>query len=99
MLGYSGDERMTCSEFQAVLPEIIEAGGNDEQEAHVGGCPVCSDLVKDLRYIAEVAKLLVPMEDPDPRVWDGIEKSLEREGLIKRKHLTRSAARMGARTT
>ena len=90
---------MTCSEFQAVLPEIIEAGGDPEQEAHLDKCAVCSDLVRDLRYIAEVAKLLVPMEDPDPRVWDGIQKSLEREGLIKRKHLTRSAARMGARTT
>ena len=88
---------MTCSEFQRVLPEIIESGGNDEQETHLSACPVCADLVKDLRYIAEVAKLLVPMEDPDPRVWDGIEKSLEREGLIKRKHLTRSAARMSAR--
>jgi hypothetical protein len=88
---------MTCSEFQRVLPEIIEAGGNEDQEAHLAACPVCSDLVKDLRYIAEVAKLLVPMEDPDPRVWDGIEKSLEREGLIKRKHLTRSAGRMSAR--
>ncbi len=99
MVGYSGEERMTCSEFQSVLPEIIESGGNDEQEQHLSGCAVCTDLVKDLRYIAEVAKLLVPMEDPDPRVWDGIQKSLEREGLIKRKHLTRSAARMGARTT
>lgn len=99
LAGYSGEERMTCSEFQAVLPEIIEAGGDPEQEAHLDKCAVCSDLVRDLRYIAEVAKLLVPMEDPDPRVWDGIQKSLEREGLIKRKHLTRSAARMAARTT
>lgn len=87
---------MTCSEFQRVLPEIIETGGNEEQEAHLRECSVCSDLVRDLRYIAEVAKLLVPMEDPDPRVWDGIQKSLEREGLVKRKHLTRSA-RMSAR--
>lgn len=88
---------MTCSEFQRVLPEIIESGGNEEHEAHLRSCSVCTDLVKDLQYIAEVAKLLVPMEDPDPRVWDGIQKSLEREGLIKRKHLTRSAARMTAR--
>ncbi|MBV8206999.1 MAG: hypothetical protein JO041_09425 [Acidobacteria bacterium] len=88
---------MNCSEFQRVLPEIIESGGNQEQEAHLANCTVCSDLVRDLRYIAEVAKLLVPMEDPDPRVWDGIEKTLEREGLIKRKHMTRSAGRMTAR--
>jgi hypothetical protein len=87
---------MTCSEFQRVLPYIIETGGNDEEEEHLRSCPVCSDLVNDLRYIAEQAKLLVPMEDPDPRVWDGIQKSLEQEGLVKRKHLTRSATvRMG----
>jgi len=39
--------------------------------------------VADLRYIADVAKLLVPMEDPSPRVWQGIEKGIEREGLAK----------------
>ena len=88
---------MTCSEFQRILPEIIESGGNPEHEEHLSSCPVCSDLVKDLRYIADVAKLMVPMEDPNPRVWNGIQKTLEREGLIKRKHLARSAGRMSAR--
>jgi hypothetical protein len=96
-MAFQGKKKMTCSEFQRVLPEIIETGGNEQQEAHLDSCAVCSDLVRDLRYIAEVAKLLVPMEDPDPRVWDGIQKSLEKEGLIKRKHLTRLAARMSAR--
>ena len=74
---------MTCAEFQRVLPYIIEIGGKPEEEQHLNECPVCSDLVKDLRYIAEQAKLLVPMEDPSPRVWDGIKGSLEREGMIK----------------
>lgn len=74
---------MNCAEFQKVLPYIIETGGNAEEEQHLRTCPVCSDLVRDLRYIAEQAKLLVPMEDPSPRVWDGIKGSLEREGMIK----------------
>ena len=74
---------MNCVELQKVLPYIIETGGNPEQEAHLRSCPVCSDLVQDLRYIAEQAKLLVPMEDPSPRVWEGIRASLEREGLIR----------------
>jgi hypothetical protein len=74
---------MTCAEFQKVLPYIIETGGKVEEERHLRECPVCSDLVQDLRYIAEQAKLLVPMEDPSPRVWDGIKGSLEREGMIK----------------
>lgn len=74
---------MNCAEFQKVLPYIIETGGNAEEEAHLRTCSVCSDLVTDLRYIAEQAKLLLPMHDPSPRVWDNIQGSLEREGLLK----------------
>ncbi|HVZ17424.1 MAG TPA: hypothetical protein VG897_09935 [Terriglobales bacterium] len=74
---------MTCAEFQKVLPYIIESGGNAEEEAHLASCSVCSDLVQDLRYIAEQAKLLLPMRDPSPEVWENIQGSLEREGLVK----------------
>jgi len=74
---------MTCAEFQKVLPFIIDSGGSPEEQEHLRTCPVCSDLVADLRYIADVAKLLVPMEDPNPRVWKGIEKAIDREGLAK----------------
>ena len=74
---------MTCAEFQRVLPEIIDGGGTEEQLEHLNTCPICSDLVADLRYIAECAKLLVPMEDPSPRVWDGIQEAIERERLAK----------------
>ncbi len=75
---------MTCADFQKVLPYIIETGGNAEQEEHLRTCGKCSDLVADLKYIAECAKLLVPMVDPSPRVWDGISKSLEQEGLVRK---------------
>jgi hypothetical protein len=74
---------MICAEFQKVLPYIIETGGNAEEELHLRKCPVCSDLVQDLRYIVEQAKLLVPMEDPSPKVWEGIKGALEREGMIR----------------
>ncbi|HZQ93071.1 MAG TPA: hypothetical protein VFA60_14865 [Terriglobales bacterium] len=84
---------MNCNEFQKSLPYIIETGGNAEEEAHLSTCPVCSDLVRDLRYIAEQAKLLVPMHDPSPKVWQGIQASLEREGLRRRPSpLARGAA-------
>ena len=46
---------MTCAEFQKVLPFIIDSGGNAEDESHLKSCPVCSDLVADLKYIAEQA--------------------------------------------
>ncbi len=70
---------MTCAEFQKVLPFIIDTGGSSEQEAHHASCPVCRDLVMDLRYIAEVAKLLVPMEEPSPQVWEGLQKTIQQE--------------------
>jgi hypothetical protein len=74
---------MNCVEFQKVLPYIVETGGNAEEEAHLKSCAVCSDLVHDLRYIAEAAKLLLPMQEPSPRVWSGIRNALEREGLVR----------------
>ena len=74
---------MNCAEFQKLLPDIIEAGATGEEQAHLKSCPVCADLVADLKYIAEQAKLLVPMVDPSPQVWDGIQTSLEREGLVR----------------
>ena len=74
---------MTCAEFQAALAYIIDNGGNAEQQEHLRQCAVCSDLVSDLKYIAEQAKLLVPMMDPSKKVWDGIKSTLEREGLVK----------------
>ncbi|HYX54450.1 MAG TPA: hypothetical protein VE783_13415 [Candidatus Limnocylindrales bacterium] len=74
---------MNCQQFQEVLPYIIENGGNEEEEAHLRGCRSCSELVRDLKYIAEQAKLLLPMHDPNPRVWGNIEQSLQREGLLK----------------
>jgi hypothetical protein len=88
---------MNCAEFQKVLPYNIETGGNTEEEEHLSSCAVCSDLVQDLRYIAEQAKLLLPMRDPSPKVWDNIQDSLQREGLVKparaRGRLLRSTAK------
>jgi len=74
---------MNCAEFQKVLPYIIESGGKAEEDEHLRVCPVCTDLVRDLTYIAEQAKLLLPMHDPSPKVWDDIQGSLEREGLVR----------------
>ena len=74
---------MNCEEFQRVLPQIIEAGGNAEEEDHLRSCDACSELVRDLKYIAEQARLLLPMRDPNPRVWNNIQQSLKREGLVQ----------------
>lgn len=73
---------MNCQQFQETLPYIIESGGGGEDESHLRECESCAALVQDLRYIAEQAKLLLPMHDPNPRVWNNIEQSLQREGLL-----------------
>lgn len=74
---------MNCQQFQETLPYIIESGGGGEDESHLQECESCAALVQDLRYIAEQAKLLLPMHDPNPRVWNNIEQSLHREGLLE----------------
>src|SRR5262245_7838854 len=80
---------MNCQQFQEVLPYIIESGGKPEEEQHLETCTACSALVEDLRYIAEQAKLLLPMHDPNPRVWTNIEQSLHREGLLPEGRMSR----------
>lgn len=77
---------MNCTDFQKALPEVMESGGGAAENEHLSSCAVCSDLVQDLKYIVEAARMLVPMEDPAPRVWEGIERSLRREGLVRADH-------------
>ena len=80
-----GGGKMTCAEFQKLLPQLYESGSTAEGHEHLQGCETCSDLVADLNYIADQAKLLLPMRDPSPKVWHKIQNSLEREGLVAQK--------------
>ena len=80
---------MNCQQFQEVLPYIIESGGKPEEEKHLETCTACNALVEDLRYIAEQAKLLLPMHDPNPKVWTNIEQSLRQEGLLPEGRMSR----------
>ncbi len=80
---------MNCQEFQETLPYIIESGGNEEEAGHLRSCPACANLVQELNYIADTAKLLLPMHDPNPRVWSNIEQSLYREGLLTEGRISR----------
>jgi hypothetical protein len=76
-------EKMTCAEFQKLLPNLYEGGSTAQGHDHLETCQKCSDLVADLNYIADQAKLLLPMRDPSPKVWSNIQNSLEREGLVR----------------
>lgn len=74
---------MTCSEFQEVLPDVIDGGRNGEHEAHLKSCAECAGLVSDLNLISQQARLLRADEDPSPRVWNSIEIALRQDGLIR----------------
>ena len=76
-------EKMTCAEFQKLLPYLYETGSTAQSHEHLATCQTCSDLVADLNYIAEQAKLLLPMRDPSPKVWSNIQNSLKQEGLVR----------------
>jgi hypothetical protein len=78
---------MNCTEFQEILPEVIEGGRTAEQESHLKSCPVCSGLVADLDLIAREARQLQEVSEPSPRVWNSIELALRQEGIIRDPHL------------
>ena len=95
----SGGDRkkMTCAEFQEVLPYVFESGGDAREMEHLKSCQICSDLVRDLRYIADQAKLLLPLRDPSPQVWDNNQHKLEREGLVRPQAKAHSAGKKKVR--
>jgi hypothetical protein len=70
---------MNCAEFQEKLPELFESGINVSREEHVLDCENCAALVRDLEYIASQAKLLLPIHDPSPSVWDNIQSAIRNE--------------------
>jgi len=67
---------MTCAEFEQLLPEIVDGGCNQEQEAHLHSCAGCAGVVADLQQISRIAKSLPPSAEPSPRVWSSISTTL-----------------------
>jgi hypothetical protein len=72
-------QNMNCAEFQDRLPDLIGAHSDLNSEEHLKTCENCAALVRDLQYIADQAKLLLPIHDPSPGVWDKIERAIQRE--------------------
>lgn len=75
----SNGKGMNCAEFQDRLPELFESGADLSKEEHLTSCENCAALVRDLEYIASQAKLLLPIHDPSPAVWENIQTALERD--------------------
>jgi len=68
-----------CAVFQDQLPSLFESGEDLSAQEHLKACENCSALVRDLEYIAEQAKLLLPIHDPSPAVWENIQTALKKE--------------------
>lgn len=89
------DSRMTsqhgsdinCHTFQARLPELFETDVSLHDQPHLAHCAACSALVRDLEYIAAQAKLLLPMHDPSPVVWENIQSALAKPGSRSKRSL------------
>ena len=69
-----------CHAFQAKLPELFDAEADLSKDPHLAICADCSALVRDLEYIAAQAKLLLPLHDPSPAVWENIQSALAKPG-------------------
>jgi hypothetical protein len=68
-----------CAVFQDQLPSLFESGEDLNTQPHLRTCENCRALVRDLEYIAQQAKLLLPIHDPSPEVWENIQVALKKE--------------------
>jgi hypothetical protein len=67
-----------CVEFQAQMPERIGAGEDLQTYPHMLTCERCRSLVRDLEYIAEAARQLIPIEEePHEDLWNKIQMAIE----------------------
>jgi hypothetical protein len=73
---------MTCTEFQQILPDVLEGQTGGEPANHLQTCHVCAELVADLKAICDEARQLGPVAEPSPRIWANIQRALEAEGLV-----------------
>lgn len=70
---------MDCAQFQQKLPELFESQADLSNVEHLKHCENCAALVRDLEYIAQQARELLPAHDPSPAVWDTIQSALKEE--------------------
>jgi hypothetical protein len=73
------DTPMNCADFQDRLPELFETHADLSAEEHLRTCENCAALVRDLEYIAQQAKLLLPIHDPSPSVWNNIRSAIRND--------------------
>jgi hypothetical protein len=70
---------LTCTEFQAQIPELIGSGEQIGNHPHLRSCRLCRALLADLDAIAQAARQLFPVEEPPDALWDHIESAIVKE--------------------
>ena len=84
MIEFEENKRWTCEEFEKALPDLFERadGGKLSADPRFAGilrdCPQAAELVRDLEYIAETARMLLEpeVEGPSSEVWSNIQSKL-----------------------
>ena len=59
-----GPKKLTCAEFQVLLPELIASGEDTTLHPHAQTCASCRTLMADLETIARVARGMFPGDGP-----------------------------------
>jgi hypothetical protein len=70
---------MTCKEFQDQLPELVGSGADVSNHPHLQTCELCRALLNDLETIAEAARQLFPIQQPEEGLWERIESAIKQE--------------------
>jgi hypothetical protein len=79
MMAPSDPGKMSCEEFQALLPELIGTGEDMNLHPHIQRCELCRALLADLETIAEAARQLFPSVEPPDELWKHIESAIKNE--------------------
>jgi len=79
MMAPKDSSKMSCEEFQAILPELIGGREDIDRHPHIESCELCRALLADLETIAEAARRLFPAVEPPDELWKHIESAIRRE--------------------
>jgi hypothetical protein len=75
---------MSCEQFQSQLADLIGAGVDLNNHPHLQQCDTCLQLLRDLETIAEAARQLFPIQQPEDNLWERIETAIRKEeGMIE----------------
>lgn len=73
--------KMSCEEFDALLPELIGSGNDINRHPHIQDCELHRAFVADLVAIAEAARQLFPTieEEPPDELWNRLDEAIKKD--------------------